>query len=463
MPSDPLHIPRPLTPEQVEVLFANQRTGDPAGHAIHVALAMGGCFFAGWATSFAEWCMVPVLICFLVRMTGQHRVLEPLAFDRVIRLWLAWGAWVGLSVLWSYGRAPGVHEWLNDVQSLRFFALPLIFWPVMDRRSWLIAALVAGTGCGQIAQIVHLVTITLHTAWMPFHRDVGRITGWWDPAVSGSILCAGLGFWLSAAVFARTVRTHLIGVAGSLATLACIALTGTRGAWIGAALLLGIACGILLRRSRFRRLAIGIMAAAVLAVCTLGVGAWMYVADATDPSSLPGIAQRLRHGVDEVRDALRPRGYESDTGLRIAMARWGWAALRTHPLFGVGAGGYRPWVQSRTEEEAAELHAPAGARPRVRSHAHSWYIHTFATLGMIGGVLLLWLMGSAVLSGLRGGHDSGLFARGPPLALLGLAGAGLFDSITINQQTSLLFYVLIALCLPCRPREAGNSAWGGTP
>src|SRR5260370_1073623 len=82
--------------------------------------------------------------------------------------------------------------------------------------------------------------------------------------------------------------------------------------------------------------------------------------------------------------------------------RWGWAALRTHPLFGVGAGGYRPWVRSRTEEEAAELHAPAGAIMHVHSHAHSWYVHTFATLGVIGGALLLWLVGTAIPAALRG-------------------------------------------------------------
>jgi O-antigen ligase len=463
MALDALHIPRPQTPEQVQTLFVAQRRGDRVGHAIHLALALGGCFFTGWSTSYAEWCMLPVLICFLVRMTGQHRVLEPLAHDRVVRLWVAWGAWAGLSVLWSYGRAPGVHEWLNDVQSLRFFALPLVLWPVMDRRNWLIAAVVAGIACGQLSQNVHLATISLHTSWMPYHREMGRITGWWDPAVSGSILCAGLGFWLSAGVFGKTVRARMIGATGSLATLGCIALTGTRGAWIGAALLLGIACWMLLRRSRSQGFAIGAVAAVALAAGTLGVGAWMYVADVKDPSTLPGIAQRLRHGVDEVRGALGPHGYESDTGLRIAMWRWGWAALRTHPLFGVGAGGYRPWVQSRTEEEAAELHAPAGAIKLVHSHAHSWYVHTFATLGVIGGALLLWLVGTAILAGLRGSHDSGLFACGPPMALLGLACAGLFDSITINQQTALLFFVLLALCLPCRPREAGTSDTGGTP
>ncbi len=454
MASGTFHIPKRQTPEQVDALFASQRSGDRIGHRIHLLLAAGGCFFAGWETSFAEWAMLPVLICFLVRMTGQHKVLEPLAFDRVVRLWLAFGTWLGVSVLWSYANGP--KEWLTDVQSMRFFVLPLILWPVLDRRAWLIGALAAGIACGQISQFVHLAGIVMHTSWMPFHRMPGRISGWWDPVVGGSVLCAGLGLWLGAALYARTTRVHLIGMAGSLATVVCIALTGTRGAWIGAALLLGIAAWILVRRTRFRAAALGAVIAIVLVGGTLGIGACVYVMSVRDPATLPGIAQRLRHGIDEVRGAGDPRGYETDTGLRLAMWKWGWAALRTHPLIGVGAGGYKPWVRAQSEEQAVALGAPAGAAPHVHSHAHSWYVHTFATLGMIGGSLLLWLIGRTFVAGIRGPVGAGWFAQGPPLALAGLACAGLFDSITVNQQTALLFFVLIGLCLPTRPHEVGG-------
>src|SRR6185369_17706507 len=94
------HIPRPLAPEQVRQLFAQQRAGDSLGHRIHLTLAVAGCFLGMGFTSLAEWAMLPVLLCFLVRMTGQHRVLEPLAFDRVLRPFLLWAVWVVASVLW---------------------------------------------------------------------------------------------------------------------------------------------------------------------------------------------------------------------------------------------------------------------------------------------------------------------------------------------------------------------------
>jgi hypothetical protein len=45
-----------------------------------------------------------------------------------------------------------------------------------------------------------------------------------------------------------------------------------------------------------------------------------------------------------------------------------------------------------------------------------------------------------------------LYDAGPPLALVGLAAAGLFDTIHVNQQTANLLFILLALCVPMRPR-----------
>ena len=464
-------MPRRQTPEQVDALFARQRAGDRLGVRIHLVLAMGACFFAGWPTTYIEWAALPVLICFLVRMTGQHAILEPLVFDRVLRLLLAWGAWVGLSVLWSEGRRHGVvgsHAWLNDVQSLRFLPLAVILWPVMDRRGWLIGALLAGIICGQFSQLIHFITIVSHSSWTPYHRMPGRISGWWDPVVGGDVLCAGLGLWLGAAIFAAAIRTRWIATLGSLATLACIALTGTRGAWIGAALLLLIAGAIGLWLVRPRQRVPWPWAYSVVAVGLVAGAGGYVILQSESTTHRPDIAARLHQGIDEVRGAFGPNGYQSDTGLRIAMWRWGLGAFRTHPIRGVGAGGFRPWVRLQTPESAAALDAPAGAIPLVHSHAHSWFIHTGATLGIVGLALLLALTACAIVSGLRGTttlaalvaasrpapiwwHDS--LAIGPALALIGLACAGLFDSITINQQTANMFYLLIALCLPSRPRE----------
>lgn len=442
------HIPRPQSAAQVEALFAAQRSADPIGVRIHLALALGACFFAGWSTSYVEWCAVPVLLCFLVRMTGRHRILEPLAFDRVLHLLLAWGAWVGLSVLWSSG--PNFKAWQVDIQPLRFLALAVILWPVMDHRRWLILTLMAGIACGQCAQLIHLTTLQLGSSWMPFHRMPGRITGWWDPVSGGTVLCAGLGLWLAPALFGIG-RWRIFGALGVAVTLVCIGLTGTRGAWIGAAGLCTLSIAIALYKVRPRsRILIPVVAIFILAL--LGGGAAYLAAG-------PRISDRLHRGVEEVRAAFDSKDYTTDTGLRIAMWQWAAAAAKERPIVGVGAGGYQPWVRSQTPETAAALHAPIEAAPEVHAQAHSWYLHTLATTGLVGLTLLGLLSWSALKSGLAAhpGPSDLLhsLSMGPALALIGLACAGLFDTITVNQQPDFLFYLLIALCLPSRPRPAG--------
>ncbi|HMN42587.1 MAG TPA: O-antigen ligase family protein [Phycisphaerales bacterium] len=459
MPPGPFHIPRRHTPDQIDAIFAAQRQGDPIGWRIHLALALGACFFAGWSTSFVEWCALPVLICFLVRMTGWHRVLEPLAFDRVLRFLLAWGAFVALSLLWSAGTTW--NERLVDIKPLRFLPLAVILWPVMDRRSWLILALMAGIACGQLAQFTHLLTLKLDLGWMPFHRMPGRISGWWDPVSGGTVLCAALGLWLAPALFAPG-RARLLGAIGVAATLVCITLTGTRGAWIGAALLCGITLPIKGWHWRLARQCARAGAAGAPPRWAIGaaLGAMVVLGGAAIFAGGTKIADRFQRGVEEVNAALTARDYSTDTGLRIAMWQWSIAAAKSHPVVGLGAGGYQPWVHSQSPESAAHLGAPIEAAPHVHSHAHSWYLHTIATLGVVGLALLLALTITAVASGLRPPLPAtppikSALAFAPALALLGLACAGLFDTITVSQQPVFLFYLLIALSLPSRPREAG--------
>lgn len=442
-----LHLPRRHNPEQIESLFSRQRTEDPLGIRIHFALALLACLMAGGPTTVTDLAALPVLICFLIRMTGWHGMLEPLVFDRVFRLLLAWGAWLGLSILWSAGRTGGSRAWLNDIQGLHFLTLALLLWPVLDRRTWLIAALMLGIICGQISQLVHLAGESLHIPAISFHRNPGRISGWWDPVVGGDVLCAGLGLWLAPALFGASRSWRIAGRIGVGATLACIALTGTRGAWIGAAALLVIAgCIAAWRITPRRRLIVPTIALA--AVCLLGAaGAWL--------AAGPKIADRLNSGIDEVGSVFREGKYDSDTGMRLAMWRWAAIEFKANPIVGVGAGGYAPWAREAISKGQSTL-------PPPHDHAHSWLLHTAATLGTVGLLLLGFLVICAILGGLRTpapDRQCTVNARrqslgfGPALALIGLVCAGLFDSITINQQTSYMFYLLVALCLPSRPRE----------
>jgi O-antigen ligase len=468
MGSGVFHIPRRQTPEQIESLFAAQRTGDRLGLGIHLALAIGACFMAGWPTSFVEFAALPLLVCFLIRMTGWHRMLEPLAFDRLMRLLLAWGAWVCLSLIWTVGRGKQEHgsapAWLMDVRDLRFLALAVVIWPVLDRRTWLIAAVMAGIAFGQVSQLVHLTGVIGGWPSVTFGRAAGRISGWWDPVSGGTVLCAGLGLWLAPALWGPRARMRLWGTLGVLATLGCIALTGTRGAWVGAAALVPVAIVVRLVHRRARRQALWPFGIAMACVAILAYGAAWFALHHRHAADEIGIQQRFQRGIQEVRNGFGPEGWRTDTGMRIAMWQWALAEWRTHPILGVGAGGFQPWVRVRTPADAERLGAPAGAIPGVHAQAHSTYFHTLATLGSVGFVLLIGVLGTAVVSGLRRSGDehpsvvAESLAMGPALAILGLACAGLFDTITVNQQPSYLLYLLAAMCLPSRPREASAAA-----
>jgi hypothetical protein len=114
-------------------------------------------------------------------------------------------------------------------------------------------------------------------------------------------------------------------------------------------------------------------------------------------------------------------------------------------------------VRSQTPETAAKLGVPFEAAPNVHAQAHSVYFHTLATGGLIGLTLFGLLGLGAVRLTLRtaGAHWTDL---APALGLVGLACAGLFDTVTVNQQPSYFFYLLLPFCLPTRPRSVQGTS-----
>lgn len=447
-----LHIPRLQTSAEVDALFASQRRGDPIGYRVHLWLTLAACTMLCGPTMAVELAWAPALICLVVRMTGQHPILEPLAFDRVIWVTLAAWAWAGVSIAWTKGTSA---TWLQDVQGARFLPAMLIVWCVLDRRSWIIAAILAGSLVGLLAQWLHLIDASTGGALgLPIQRAPGRISGWMDPVSGGSVLVAMLGLWLAPALWGRGWGVRAIGGLGSALTLVGIGLTGTRGAWIAAAGVLPIAAALALWQVRPRRRVLAPIGVA-MAAGLIGVGvAWA--------SAGEHVRARLEAARNDVRMAMSDRNYASDTGMRLAMWSWALAAGKEHPVLGLGGGGYQPWVRSRGPEEARALGAPADAAPMVHAHAHSWYLHALATLGVPGLLLTLGMLGAGTWYGLigtpggggQGGWASALEA-GPALALIGLGLAGMFDAIAINQQTAILLCVLLGLCAQRRPRGTG--------
>lgn len=459
VPAYPSFPTRPTQPG-LNRLFDVQRQADPFGHRLHAWCAAAACFLAGFPTTIVEWAGVPLFACFLIRMFTHHRMLGPLVWDPLIRVVVVFIAWLGVSALWTHS---GSRHWINDGQSLRFALLLPALYPVLDRRGLLLAALTLGLLCGQGSQLVHLVSQwTGHTV---FNRDPHRISGWWDPVIAGSLLCACLGLLLGRVRPEAPIPWRWLPAIST--TLAAIAITGTRGAWIAAVLLVIAAAGLMLRTSSRRRGAVALAAVtALLAIASAAV----FVA--------PPIRARFDRAVSEVRGALTTSDYTTDTGLRIAMARWAVIEFVSHPLRGVGAGGYQPFAAARCTlpppaRDAAEPDAEPPRRAKLRppqaeparpidpdtklplphAHAHSWFLHTLATLGLPGLGLLLTVLAIALRPLWSRAAALDPTARIAAFGLLGLTLAGLFDTIHVNQQTAYLLFALLALSITMRPDQ----------
>jgi len=443
---------------QVDGLFAELRAKDPLGHRLHLALAMLACFLAAFPTTWLEWAWWPAFACCCVRMISHHRVLGPLVWEWPVRLTIAWVVWGAMSLLWTAGDRDA---WLAEWGVARYAVFLFALWPVMNERRWLIGALAAGVLMGNVSQLGHAVGVAAGVEWLVWPRLEGRNSGWWDPVVGGSILCGALGLHLAGCMLGQTVRERLVGGVLSAVTIAAIAATGTRGAWIGAAAVMGLAAVLAAWRLTMRpaghphtiarrpRRAVSMLVAAMLVV-VCGAVIW-FAAGQT-------IARRAQETREELSRAMEG-DYSTFTGARLAM--WGWAgrAFATHPAQGVGMGGYKAWME---REMSQQEQATDKAAQAVHAHAHSMLAHSAAVTGAIGTLLLAGLMVVCVRNGLHEGQGPARgYAAGPALAMLGLVCAGLFDSIQVNQQTAYWLWLLVALCMLRRPAAAGTTGGAG--
>lgn len=439
--------PRNFAPAQIDALFAAQRENDPLGHRLHTACAAVALAGISLPTTLAEWAMVPLCVCFLVRMISHHAILEPLWREPVAWLTLAFCALVGASVIWSVAlEGPQTRaRWVDDVGPLRFALMVPLLWPVLDRRAWLIAAILVGVGLAMASQALHALGLTLNLPALTWPRQPGRVSGWLDPVVAGSLLAAAAGMLLALTLGVRSARTCGLSALALALTLVAVLATGTRGAWIGCALALVAGLVVITAPIRpFRRVVAVWVLAGVLAVAA-GAAGWFLAGDA--------VRQRFHTGVSEVSTALERDDYASDTGARIAMWKWAVRAVGHRPILGVGAGGYRPWVVRTIRAQSPTQTDDTLARTLPHRHAHSWFLHTAAITGLAGLLVLSALFAAALKSAVRAPARPRETALGlaPALGLLGLFGAGIFDTITVNQQTAALFWALVALSLASRP------------
>ncbi len=407
----------------------------------HVVTSVG-------SISMSEIGCLPLALAGLVSLNVVWPTLRVLLRERVLWAVAAFAAWMAISLLWSSDVGKGGWE----IGWGRFAWLPLAIYPVMRRRRLLIAALAAGFLLTNVSQVVHWLGHALDVPALMFRPWTPRNSGWWShPAVFGYMFVGALGLHLPAAMMGRG-RQRLIAVLGAGATVAGMVATGTRGAWLGGAVLVAlvgvVSVVVWVRRKRGgqesrpqRRLDAGMAGVPVVAVI---VGVVILAAQ-------QGVRERVGSGITEIRQAMSAQRYESDTGARIKFAAWAVRMGMDRPIWGHGAGSYETWAR-------ADLRA-GGVNPdtvRTAPQAHNLWLHAFATLGIVGVGLLVAIVLCAVRGGFAGLtlESVGTYDAGPAFALLGVLLTTPFDVQYVNTPPVILLAVLISLCMRRRPLAA---------
>ena len=197
------------------------------------------------------------------------------------------------------------------------------------------------------------------------YGDVNRPTaGFFDPISFGNVLALGipLAAALAAGVRAPLVRVLAVG-AGGLMALALV-LTLSRMSWVGAAA--GLLVAIVLLPGRTRLTALVGAAAIVGVTVALAVGS-----EGTD------LIERAQSLSDPTSASVRT----GDTD-RARVRIWEAAldVFRENPVSGVGLG-----------DLGTELVGRVGFGSGAQGHAHSVYLQTLATAGIMGALALLLL------------------------------------------------------------------------
>jgi O-antigen ligase len=227
-----------------------------------------------------------------------------------------------------------------------------------------------------------------------------------------------------------------------------------------------------MRRPDVRRPAFFIGLAAVVTLA---------VTSALIPAS---IRQRVRDAQQEIATARAQREFWSSAGLRLGL--WGWAAetWRVSPVIGVGAGDFPAVYQSLdsfkaacalANERAMEQEVPGYAAAKeagedvtrlkghrrgqrlaasrieylTRDHAHSTYLQTLASQGVIGLVLLLGVLALTARQCWNDRRDHP-YSDGMLFVVMCWVAGAPFDCYELNGHQLGLLSLVTALTLPGR-------------
>ena len=305
----------------------------------------------------------------VVRQDDRDRELGPVAIPLA-----AFVAWTGLTLVWSVDLREGAIFVGAFVLPFGLLALGFARLPWRGRwLTWLWFALVgtaltyASIGAYQWAtrDVFWNPKVIVGNAYAPFFR-VNSI--FWDPSIYGRYLTIGI-----------------------LTALAGVLLGGVRGWKLGGlyAVIAAMWVGLFFSfsQSSFVALAVGVLVAALVVwgriagFVALGLVAVLVLGALAVPQTRNRVETKSRAGIDSITS---DRATLVGQGLRIAV---------THPVGGVGVGGFKRAYAERT--------GLAGKRPK-KAASHTTPVTIAAEEGLPGLVLFGWVCVAALLGALRG-------------------------------------------------------------
>lgn len=421
----------------------------------HTAAACLSAALATGPTSIAELAIIPAAVAFLATPHKTYPIWIH-AYRRPLGLaLLLFSAWIAVGIAYSPDNAQAIDEF----GVLRFLPIALLISPALHLSSTgrlrVIAALATGVAIGQLAQLLHAwAALADGPAVFDFDRAKNRISGYWDPAVAGTILTAALGLHLPAALMG-TGRQRAIAIAASAATIAALLATGSRGGWIASAALTAIAAAVAitraLRTGSHKRQTLTALAA--LALLTIAAAL--------------AFRGTITSRIDKARadlTAARQNDYASADAARVAMAIAAIDAFKAHPIRGVGTGNFGNHARTQALHRAQQGTGPAEPPP-IHDHAHNTLLHTAATNGLVGVALLLAVAAAAIRQSILWIRNAptqatlGSYQAGPLFALFGLILITPFDTLHVSASSAAITGVVLALCVnpPPRTKKPGSA------
>ncbi len=256
----------------------------------------------------------------------------------------------------------------------------------------------------------------------------GRLQGAFDSPNQLGSFCALVVPVAAALIFgARGARWRLAAGLALVVLLVTLMLSLSRGAWVGA----GVALLLMLVRLKEARRLLLILAVPLTIV---GFFIWSLTPTKTDVKVVGERARALT--------VLSP--YDD----RRVIYKEAFREIRTHPVLGVGPGGF-PVASTRVVSESATL---------SYAHAHNLYLNWAAEVGVPSVLIILGFAGALGLAArtasrgarMRGDPRDRAIVIGIGAALLTVLVQGFFDYVIPNPVVYMAFWTLVGALLVAR-------------